>query len=34
VRTLSNPDNEFRNSHARTPHHLLNGTVTPNSLHF
>src|SRR5207302_7621551 len=21
VRTLSNPDNEFRNSHARTPHH-------------
>ena len=34
VRTLSNPDNEFRNSHARTPHHLLNGSVTPNSLHF
>jgi sulfane dehydrogenase subunit SoxC len=34
VRTLSNPKNEFRNSHARTPHHLLNGTVTPNSLHF
>ncbi len=34
VRTLSNPNNEFRNSHARTPHHLLNGTVTPNSLHF
>ena len=34
VRTLSNPDNEFRNSHARTPHHLLNGAVTPNSLHF
>jgi len=31
VRMLSNPDNEFRNSHARTPHHLLNGTVTPNS---
>ena len=25
---------EFRNSHARTPHHLLSGTVTPNSLHF
>ena len=34
VRTLSNPKNEFRNSHARTPHHLLTGTVTPNSLHF
>jgi sulfane dehydrogenase subunit SoxC len=34
VRTLSNPNNEFRNSHARTPHHLLNGTITPNSLHF
>jgi sulfane dehydrogenase subunit SoxC len=34
VRTRSNPDNEFRNSHARTPHHLLNGSVTPNSLHF
>ena len=23
VRTLSNPNNELRNSHARTPHHLL-----------
>ncbi|HKA42058.1 MAG TPA: sulfite dehydrogenase [Burkholderiales bacterium] len=34
VRTLSNPKNELRNSHARTPHHLLNGTITPNSLHF
>src|SRR5262249_57834889 len=34
VRTLSNPKGEFRNSHARTPHHLLNGTVTPNQLHF
>jgi len=34
VRTLSNPNNEFRNSHARTPHHLLNGTITPNSMHF
>ena len=34
VRTLSNPAGEFRNSHARTPHHLLSGTVTPNSLHF
>src|SRR5258708_22339288 len=34
TRTLSNPNTEFRNSHARTPHHLLNGTVTPNSMHF
>jgi sulfane dehydrogenase subunit SoxC len=34
VRSLSNPNGEFRNSHARTPHHLLYGTVTPNSLHF
>src|SRR5262249_13333193 len=34
VRTLSNPNGEPRNQHARTPHHLLNGTVTPNSLHF
>ena len=34
VRTLSNPNTEFRNSHARTPHHLLSGTVTPNSMHF
>lgn len=34
TRTRTNPDNEFRNSHARTPHHLLNGTVTPSSLHF
>src|SRR5262245_35282744 len=34
IRTRSNPDNEFRNSHARTPHHLLQGTVTPNGLFF
>src|SRR5205085_12471616 len=34
VRTLSNPNNEFRNSHGRTPHHLINGTVTPSALHF
>ena len=34
VRTLSNPNNEPRTSHARTPHHLLNGTFTPNGLHF
>ena len=34
TRTLSNPKAEFRNSHARTPHHLLGGTITPNSMHF
>ena len=34
VRTLDNPDNEPRNSRARTPHHLLKGTITPNGLHF
>jgi sulfane dehydrogenase subunit SoxC len=34
TRALSNPEGEFRNSHARTPHQLLNGTITPNSLHF
>jgi sulfane dehydrogenase subunit SoxC len=34
VRTLSNPNRDFRTSHARTPHHLLQGTVTPNSLFF
>ena len=34
VRSLSNPNNEPRTSHARTPHHLLNGTFTPNGLHF
>src|SRR5581483_3502167 len=34
VRTLTNPNGEPRTQHARTPHHLLNGTVTPNSLHF
>jgi sulfane dehydrogenase subunit SoxC len=33
-RTLSNPKGEPRTSHARTPHHLLNGTITPNGLHF
>src|SRR5262249_31820862 len=30
VRTLSNPKLEPRGSAARTPHHLLNGTITPN----
>jgi len=34
IRTRSNPNNEFRNSHARTPHHLLEGTITPNGLFF
>ena len=34
VRTLTNPKNETRTSHGRTPHHLLSGTFTPNSLHF
>src|SRR5262245_53905849 len=34
VRTLSNPKHEPRTSNARTPHHLLNGTITPNGLHF
>ncbi len=34
ARTLSNPRGEPRTSHARTPHHVLNGTFTPNSLHF
>ena len=33
-RTLSNPNGEPRTSHARTPHHLLDGTITPNGLHF
>jgi len=34
ARTLSNPNGEPRTQHARTPHHLLNGTFTPNGLHF
>jgi sulfane dehydrogenase subunit SoxC len=34
VRTLSNPKGEPRTAHGRTPHQLLNGTFTPNSLHF
>ena len=34
ARTLSNPKGEPRTQHARTPHHLLNGTFTPNGLHF
>src|ERR1700727_1856543 len=34
ARTLSNPNFEPRNSHARTPHHMLEGATTPNGLHF
>jgi sulfane dehydrogenase subunit SoxC len=34
VRNLSNPSGEPRTQHARTPHQSLNGTITPNSLHF
>src|SRR2546426_9767901 len=34
ARTLSNPNGEPRTQHARTPHHLLHGTSTPNGLHF
>jgi sulfane dehydrogenase subunit SoxC len=34
VRTLSNPRGDPKTQHARTPHQLLNGTITPNSLHF
>jgi sulfane dehydrogenase subunit SoxC len=34
VRSVDNPNNEPRNSRARTPHHLLKGIVTPNGLHF
>ena len=34
VRTLTNPNHEPRTSNARTPHHLLDGTITPNGLHF
>ena len=33
-RTLSNPKGEPRTQHARTPHQMLNGTITPNHLHF
>jgi sulfane dehydrogenase subunit SoxC len=34
VRNLSNPKGDPRTQHARTPHQMLNGTITPNSLHF
>ena len=29
VRSLTNPNSEPRTSQARTPHHLLQGTITP-----
>jgi sulfane dehydrogenase subunit SoxC len=34
VRTVDNTKGEPGGSRARTPHHLLDGTVTPNGLHF
>jgi sulfane dehydrogenase subunit SoxC len=34
ARTLTNPKGEARTGHGRTPHHLVNGTFTPNGLHF
>ena len=34
LRTLSNPNGEPRTQHARTPHQLLHGNITPNSMHF
>src|SRR5471032_3081350 len=34
ARILSNPRGEPRTQHARTPHHMLNGAITPNGLHF
>src|SRR3954447_3576432 len=34
LRILSNPNGEPRTQHARTPHQMLNGTITPNPLHF
>ena len=34
VRLIDNPSGQPVISHARTPHHLLNGIITPNGLHF
>ena len=34
VRTLTNPKGETRVQNARTPLHLLNGTITPAGQHF
>ncbi|MGI9258953.1 MAG: sulfite dehydrogenase [Gammaproteobacteria bacterium] len=33
VRIMSNPNGEPRGQQSRTPHHLLDGTFTPNGLH-
>src|SRR2546425_9608479 len=32
--TLTNPDGRPIVQNARTPHHLLNGMITPNGVHF
>jgi hypothetical protein len=34
LRTLNNPNGQPGAQGARTPHHLLNGSITPNGLHF
>jgi sulfane dehydrogenase subunit SoxC len=34
ARTLANPNFEPRTSQSRTPHHLLDGTITPNGVFF
>jgi sulfane dehydrogenase subunit SoxC len=34
VRTLANPNNLPKVSQSRTPHHLMEGSRTPNGLHF
>jgi sulfane dehydrogenase subunit SoxC len=34
VRTLGNPKGQPGAQGARTPHHLMNGAITPNGLHF
>ena len=34
VRTVQNPTGQPGAQVARTPHHLVNGTITPNGLHF
>jgi sulfane dehydrogenase subunit SoxC len=34
LRTVSNPNGQPSASAAKTPHHLLNGIITPNGVHF
>ena len=34
VRSLANPGSEPRTSQSRTPHHLLDGMITPNGVFF